>query len=324
MKVSIIIPVYNVELYIETCLKSVLNQKYSDLEIIIVDDCGSDNSITIAENIINNYSGEFNIKIIHHSKNRGLSAARNTGIINANGDYLFFLDSDDSIPENSIKYLVECLKSAKEVDFVIGQMEVQGSHIKYPLKATKSINNNDEILTSYLKNEWYAMACNKLINKNFIKENNLYFTEGLLHEDEDFSFRLAYKANKMCCCYFTTYYYRINNNSITQNKSIKNYKDIYHIICSNFNLINERNNNKLLTSVISDYKINTLYCYIKSLTNENKISPNIKKTLISDILKAESKLKYYNKYSFKAIIKLIIIKIPFIRYIIFKYCKFLK
>ena len=90
MTVSIIIPVYNVAEYIEKCLYSVIQQKTYNIECILVDDCGTDNSIEIAEKIINQYNGPISFKLLHHNHNRGLSAARNTGINIATGDYVFF------------------------------------------------------------------------------------------------------------------------------------------------------------------------------------------------------------------------------------------
>ena len=98
MKVSIIIPIYNVESYIANCLHSVFNQTYKDLEIILVDDCGTDKSMNIAMESINKYKSSFYIKVIHHKENKGLSAARNSGIKEATGDYIYFLDSDDTYP----------------------------------------------------------------------------------------------------------------------------------------------------------------------------------------------------------------------------------
>ena len=92
MKVSIIIPVYNVENYLVRCLDSVTAQTCQDIECILVDDCGNDHSVQIAEDYIQTYQGPIVFKFLHHTKNRGLAAARNTGIDAATGDYLFFPD----------------------------------------------------------------------------------------------------------------------------------------------------------------------------------------------------------------------------------------
>ena len=106
-KVSIIIPVYNVELYIAECLQSVMNQTYQgQLECIVVDDCGTDRSMEIVARMIAGYDGPIEFRVLHHEKNMGLSCARNTGIDAVTGDYVFFLDSDDWISYDCIDYLV--------------------------------------------------------------------------------------------------------------------------------------------------------------------------------------------------------------------------
>lgn len=107
MKVSIIIPVYNVSKYIERCLKSVLGQTWKDLEIILVDDCTPDDSMDIVRGILETSSRSDIVTILKHEKNRGLSAARNTGIRQATGNYLYFLDSDDYLPANGIELLAD-------------------------------------------------------------------------------------------------------------------------------------------------------------------------------------------------------------------------
>ena len=100
-KISIIIPIYNVEPYIEDCLQSVMRQTYRGMmECILVDDCGTDNSMKVAEQLIKIYNGPIDFKVLHHEHNRGLSAARNTGIDAACGDYVYFLDSDDWISDD--------------------------------------------------------------------------------------------------------------------------------------------------------------------------------------------------------------------------------
>ncbi len=103
MKISIIVPVYNVERYIEECLKSVMEQNFGGaLECIVVDDCGSDSSMAVVERLTGAYTGPIEFRIISHDRNRGLSAARNSGIRAASGDYVSFLDSDDRLLPGAI------------------------------------------------------------------------------------------------------------------------------------------------------------------------------------------------------------------------------
>ena len=116
MKITIVVPVYNVEPYIEDCLKSVAEQTYKgDIECIIVDDCTPDGSCAIIEHFINEYNGSIDFKLLHHTKNRGLSAARNTGIGAATGEYIYFLDSDDEITPECIELLTKPLKNNKMI-----------------------------------------------------------------------------------------------------------------------------------------------------------------------------------------------------------------
>ena len=127
MKVSIIIPVYNVAPYVEECIQSVLRQDYKNLEIIIIDDCGTDNSMELVEELVKNSSRD--IVILKHDYNKGLSAARNTGIRRATGDYIFFLDSDDFIESYCISVLVKAAKIYINVDMVYGSSFSSGGYL---------------------------------------------------------------------------------------------------------------------------------------------------------------------------------------------------
>ena len=126
MKVSIIIPVYNVAKYIERCLLSVLNQTWPDLEVILVNDCTPDNSMEIVRRVVASHPRGAVVRCLEHEENRGLSAARNTGISASVGDYLYFLDSDDYISANAIELLADAAVQ-KRPDFVIGNYEVTGA-----------------------------------------------------------------------------------------------------------------------------------------------------------------------------------------------------
>lgn len=219
MKISIIVPVYNVEAFIIECLDSIVMQKYDgELECIIVDDCGTDNSIRLCENYIEKYIGDIKFSIIKHKQNRGLSAGRNTGLKAATGDYVYFLDSDDYIQKDTIKALAKPLEIFTP-DFVIGDYNLVGSNRLYPkLKLKEGVyNGNDTIINSFCKEQWYMMAWNKLCNRQFLLKNNITFQEGLIHEDNLWSFALACKANSMYVTNIRTYNYRIRQNSITTN-----------------------------------------------------------------------------------------------------------
>lgn len=248
IKVSIIIPVYNVEPYIERCLLSVLNQSYQDIEIILIDDCGQDNSMIVAQQIVNDHPNGHKVHILKHEYNRGLSAARNTGIEASIGEYIYFLDSDDEIMLDCIEKLSKPLENQK-LDFVIGNYQVIGCEKKYPLLKLKQgilLSDNDKILLNFLKKNWYEMAWNKLLNKKFILNYKLFFLEGLLHEDKLWSFMLACQAKSMDIVPDFTYNYFIRDNSIIQTNFEKRLPHLLKLIEE---LINYAKNNGLSSNL---------------------------------------------------------------------------
>lgn len=216
MKITIVIPVYNVEPYIEDCLKSVASQTYKgNIECIIVNDCTPDNSCAIIERFIKEYNGNIDFKLLHHTVNRGLSAARNTGIDAATGDYIYFLDSDDEITPDCIELLAAPLEKEK-YDFVIGNYKIVGHRLGIPpltLEHGKTLKD-EEIRDSYLSAQWYAMAVNKLCKVDFIRKEKLFFKETLINEDELWSFQLACTAQSMYVIKKNTYIYKIRETSI--------------------------------------------------------------------------------------------------------------
>lgn len=231
MKVSIIIPVYNVSEYIERCLTSVFRQTYNDIECIIVDDCTPDDSMLKCERLLSTYKGNIHFKIIHHSKNSGLSAARNSGIDVATGDWLFFLDSDDAILENSIELLVNETKLVDDIDFVVGNTQSIPHEEYYELRCPSypyRLTSNISICSSFFcqKSLIPVMAWNKLINSSFLKKNSLYFYNGIIHEDELWIVQTVCKAQRISIIQDYTYItYRRENSIITsssQQKSANN------------------------------------------------------------------------------------------------------
>lgn len=217
MKISIVIPIYKVEPYIERCIRSVLAQTYRELEVILVDDSSPDDSMDIAQKVIKD-SGAQDMAFVYlkHEHNRGLSAARNTGIDAATGEYVYFLDSDDALTPNCIELLVQPLIK-KRYDFVIGNYGVIGSDKRFsPLTIEGEYN---DVLEQYRKASWYMMAVNKVVNLQMMKENQLYFQEGIIHEDELWSFQLAYTAKNLFAVQEVTYLYYIRENSIITSES---------------------------------------------------------------------------------------------------------
>lgn len=216
LKVSIIIPVYNVAPYIERCLLSVLNQSYTNIEIILIDDCSTDTSSEIAKQIIDSHINGNKAIIKYHETNKGLSAARNRGIIESTGDYLYLLDSDDSITEECIELLVNSVMKYNS-DIAIGDYNcIGGTKPMPPLKIEgEYLSSSKDIVLSFQREQWYPMAVNKLINRRFLINNNLFFKEGIVHEDELWSFMIACQATNMSIIHEKTYLYYLRSDSIT-------------------------------------------------------------------------------------------------------------
>lgn len=208
-KISVIIPVYNVEKYLPRCLDSVINQTYRNLEIICVNDCSTDNSL----DVIKEYEKkDERIKLIIRKQNGGLSAARNTGLNNATGEYLYFLDSDDWI---DLDYIEQMLKIAnKENTDIIQNLNIEeifenGSAKKYPLQ----INKTGFIDSVIALNKTPVMAVMHLFRTDFIKKYNLKFPEGFIHEDIYFHHITKSKTNKIFIFKGSNYHYFQRNNS---------------------------------------------------------------------------------------------------------------
>lgn len=217
IKVSILVPVYKAENYIKACFDSILAQDYpGPLECIFVDDCGGDKSIPIIHGEIEKYESNIDFRIIYHESNKGVATSRNTLIKNATGDYFFFLDADDELRPCCISKLVEQTEEQK-YDLVLGNHVVVGVRQPIPslLFEKKTILNKCEISSSFAQERWPVFPHNKLCRRQFIIDNELYFKDGIIHEDILWSFMLSCTAKSMCVIPTITYNYYMRDHSIT-------------------------------------------------------------------------------------------------------------
>ena len=222
-KISIVIPIYNVEAYIGSCLQSVAEQTYKgEIECWLIDDCGADKSMDIVREFVGSYDGEIDFHILKHPQNRGLSAARNTGIDHATGSYIYFLDSDDEITPHCIEKLVAPLKD-EAYDIVIGDYQTLGKGSNPPVLRLRGGTTlcADDVMSSYVKGQWYVMAWNKLCSLDFLRKHHIYFKEDLLHEDELWSFQLACHARSLHAVSYPCYCYKLREGSIMVNSQAK-------------------------------------------------------------------------------------------------------
>lgn|SRR5574344_1001921 len=219
-EITVAMPVYNVENFIRESILSVLNQSIDNIELLIVDDCGTDNSMTIVKDIANKYHGNKRIRIIKHKANKGLSEARNTAIKEALGKFIFFIDSDDFISNNCIESMYKVMET-ENVDFVNGSYvktndkgQKLGESIIVEKKTIKGSKEIKEFIFGNSKKYYLACAWNKLFKLCFLKNNDIWFVPGTYYEDNMFSLQSYMMANS--CSYIPdiTYFYRQREDSI--------------------------------------------------------------------------------------------------------------
>ncbi len=233
MKISIIIPVYNVAPYIEECIQSVMNQTYRNLEVLIVDDCGADDSMEIISNMFKGREEvSFNgilFRIIHHEQNKGLSEARNTGLKFATGEYIYFLDSDDYLFDNSIECMVDQAQKTN-ADIIEARIESgvtdQRNYIFGLTTDKKTIM--DIFYSRMMHIEVYA----RLVKRALISDNHLSFYKDLISEDVPWSFQIFCCANSVFFMSEKLYYYRRRPDSIMTSKNFSKRLVCFPIILS--------------------------------------------------------------------------------------------
>lgn len=243
--ITIIIPVYKVELYIEKCLNSVFQQTYSgNLECLIIDDATPDRSISIVNSFLtNNQKDNINVRIIHHKINKGLSAARNTGIINAKGNYVYFLDSDDYLDSDCILKLTKILDKYPDSDIIqAGAISTNKNlSLKDNCYLPEHTNDKNWIKKAILKRDVIPVTSwNKLVRRDFIIKNNLFFKEGIVHEDEYWNFFVCKYISSLSICKHDTYHYITREGSImnsNNNKSIESWLIILEDFIKNIDII---------------------------------------------------------------------------------------
>jgi len=245
---SIIIPVYNVEQFLRDCLNSVIAQTYSNYEVICVNDGSTDKSLTILEE----YQQKYPQITIISQLNKGLSAARNAGILAANGDYIFFLDSDDWIEPDTLKILDENQNGEDLVCFN-GRRFFEDGTAEEPNNGIEEKRLNGwEYYNKYaLVSRKFHFVCTvlRIYKRGFLNEHNLRFEEGIFHEDNLFTPIACYYAQTVKVIPDCLYFYRIREGSITMTKNFKRIKDLLQL------------NNKLAVFFSSNKEIDKIHLY---------------------------------------------------------------
>ena len=262
MKLSIIIPVYNVVPYLRTCVDSVLAQTYKDLEIILVDDGSTDGSGQLADELCSTpnsliacgapeKSGDFLgalsphcLKCIH-KPNGGLSDARNAGLKVATGDYVAFLDSDDVYLQNDGLEQLMALAQAEQPDVLLFQAVDVYPHHRTARKAYDvdymATHSGVEVFAQLVRTQSFNMsACFQLIRRELLEQHQIYFEKGLLSEDVDWSLRLWKYVQRVRAINLPMYGYQHREGSISTTYTIRNLRSYKRIFAKLVQLYNER------------------------------------------------------------------------------------
>ena len=278
--VSIIVPFYNVELYIEQCLRSIMNQKYKNIEIICFDDCGQDKSASIVKEIAKEDS---RIKIVKHKKNKGLGGARTTGLNKAEGEYLLFIDSDDWIESDCVDTIVEIMnKTGVDAAWFKAkywledlQKDADMKFCNYFMNMPEGfININEANLTSFPLATW-----NKAYRRDFLLKNNLNWREKIIFEDVEFYFKAFTKTSPVYLIDKYFYHYRQHSESI-MSKNINKPETasvVFKILKDVYNYLDE-------SDLLRKYDT-AFYKYVNEVFGMYKSTPKEKLNLLEVILK---------------------------------------
>lgn len=221
-KVSVIIPVYNTEKYVKESVESIMQQTLQDIEIIIINDGSTDNSLSV----INLLAQQDRRIIVYSQSNQGLSIARNAGLERVKGEFIYFMDSDDLLTNDALKTCYqECI--AEQLDFVFFDAESfyddnrlsRTYHYQRNLDIENKVWNGAELLKKqYDTWNYRSSACLSLVRSDFIRQNQIQFYPHILHEDELYTALLYLKASRVKYIKQTFFKRRIRSNSIVTSK----------------------------------------------------------------------------------------------------------
>ena len=223
--VTIGIPVYKSELYIRQTLESALAQKYPSIEFLLIDDAGGDGSLAIMQEIQQTHQRGATVRIISHDRNMGVSASRNQIIDEGQGEYLYFMDSDDLIAENTISLMMENTRQY-DAEIVFGsyeKIETSGERMVYQYPSLQLLGKDQLAEFAYRKyGGIQASACNYLVKTSLLREKNLRFIDTNYWEDLVFTFDLVTYISRAVLLPDITYTYLCHENSLSHYQQREN------------------------------------------------------------------------------------------------------
>lgn len=278
--VSVIVPVYNVEKYVSKCIETILEQTYKNFELILVDDGSPDKSGEICER----YAATDNrIKVIHR-ENGGLSAARNSGLNIAQGDYILFVDSDDFINIHTLEITVaSCIKNDCDI-CIFSFLETEDHNYAHdtPVSDDCKVYESDHLFENYFQYPFICTICscwNKLYKAHIFK--TLRFPEDVAKcEDAAIRFHILFQAKKICVLDEHLYYYYLSPNSIMRSPFKESSLDILKATQMNMDFLEDKKYPHITNSIRAryEYDVSNLYAQLclSDLKNKKELKPPLK------------------------------------------------
>ena len=295
--ISFVIPAYNCEKYLKECVESIINQNVDSYEILIINDGSTDNTLNVAKELMEKYS---NVVKIHCQKNKGAAAARNVGLDAALGKYIVFIDSDDMLLANISTYTNGKIKKNETC---LEEVCIRSEVLKYISSLPK----------------FPGSSCSKIFKKDFLRKNNIIFTENIVNEDIDFMLKCFRKAQIIYHADCSWYLYRQNvQGSVTNVVSPKICDDMFKVIDECLKTSNE--NEVVYLKRILCYEYSTLFFYYSRLKLNDKflLKKNFKENkylLLARNLKEKAIYIMYSilglEFTAKLVSKLYVIKSRF-------------
>ena len=297
--ISIIVPVYNVEKYLEKCVESIINQTYKNLQIILVDDGSKDNSGKICD--------EFKLKDdrieVIHKTNGGLSDARNAGLKIAKGDYIGFVDSDDYVEKDMFETFLSLIEKYNADISIVSYYEFEnGKFVEkdYTNELIK-MNSLEGLKQILIDKKIPNYSCNKLFKRNLF--NDIKFPVGKKFEDIATTYRFFEKANLIIFKDVAKYYYIRRENSITKRKTYDNYKDYIDVLIERYlyldklygNKIQPYNDYGLINNMLWFYTVLSSFEIMELEPKFLKIYDELKKKIDLNLEFLNNNLDDYNK-----------------------------
>ncbi|MCE4121576.1 glycosyltransferase [Prevotella copri] len=217
VKVSVIVPIYNVEKYIEDCAKSLFQQTLNDIEYIFVNDCTPDNSIKILKEVLDAYPERKNqVKIVNLEVNSGQAAARKRGVSEATGDFIIFCDGDDWVDKNMYQRLYDCAIQ-HNYDFVrcLFSRVSEGHQALCKLIPPESYANKKQLLSYLIRSSDFSSTCDKLVRRNVVFSQQFVYPKDNMCEDLVYVLQYVLNAKSIGYINESFYYYRQNESSIS-------------------------------------------------------------------------------------------------------------